>query len=86
MERGFRAFKLTGSYIPPSRFTKKDWNTTLREYMKNTVRLTEEDWTTIMEAAKSKRSIVTAADDDPDTSILQQYRGQIFIPRPKITT
>jgi hypothetical protein len=54
--------------------------------MKNTARLTEEHWTPIMEAAKSKRSIVMAADDDPDTSILQQYRGQIFIPRPKITT
>jgi hypothetical protein len=86
LERGFRAFKLTGSYIPPSHFTKKDWGTTLSDYMKNTARLTEEHWTPILEAAKSKRSIAMAADDDPDTSILQQYRGQIFIPRPKITT
>jgi hypothetical protein len=85
LERGFRAFKVTGSYIPPSRFTKKEWNTTLSDYMKNTTRLDREDWIPIMEAAKSKKSVQTAADNDPDTSILQQYRGQIFVPRRKTT-
>jgi hypothetical protein len=84
LERGFRSFKLTGVHIPPSRFTKADWSTTLSEFMENTKRITPEDWAAILKAAKSKKtSSARAAEEDPDTSILQQFRSQIYVPRPK---
>jgi hypothetical protein len=70
--------------MAPSRFTKTKWETTLVEYKANTARPTCEEWRVITAAAWAKSSRVRqVANDDPDTSILQQYRGQIYIPKPK---
>jgi hypothetical protein len=83
LERGLHAWKHTGAYIAPSRFTKKEWNTTLKEYMANTTRVTREDWRTIKAAASALRSTcMMTANNDPDTSVLQQYRVQIYVPQP----
>jgi hypothetical protein len=86
LERGFCSFKTTGTQVTPSRFTKKEWNSAVCEYMQNMKRIAREDWAVIMKAAKGKRTAtMTAADNDPDTSILQQFRSQIYIPKPQST-
>jgi hypothetical protein len=54
--------------------------------MQNTTQIMKEDWHLIKAAAKAQRSSnMRTADDNPDTSILQQYHGQIYIPQPKPT-
>jgi hypothetical protein len=81
LERAFRAHVKTGSLATVERFTTQKYNDIVTSYLRNTKAISERRWNDILAACGAKNAKNDSGeDDDPNVSILEQYRGEIFIP------